>query len=72
MTKLTTYLSALLLLTSPIPALSSGYVWLDFGNGNGQWVYVPNQEPQQKDLNEDWADQHLNDPDTGFNELDFN
>ena len=67
--KLTTYGITLLLLTLPPLAHSSQYVWIDTGNG-GQWVLV-NPDHERPAINENWADQHLNDPDTGFNNLEL-
>ena len=61
-------LMLLLSLSTSVHA-ESYWVWIDTGNG-GQWVLV-NPERQQKSLDEDWADHHLADPDTGFTDRDL-
>ena len=67
-----TILTCLLILfgSASINAADPYYVWIDTGDG-GQWVRVYPESRQQKSINPNWADEHLRDPDTGFNDLDF-
>ena len=39
---------------------------------DGQWVQMTHEHGELPGLNENWAEDHLNDPDTGFNNPELN
>ena len=48
---------------------ASQYIWVDTPDG-GYWALTTPSQTEPA-INENWADQHLNDPDTGFNNLEL-